>query len=80
MNFEIIGRINDAQTIAAGRRIREHRRLVRRYGPARWRKRSGVATIRLADGSVRRAELHWYEAIGIGRREFKIKRFLSDRP
>jgi hypothetical protein len=72
--FEIIGEIRDEKTIAAGRRIRELARLRRIYGKGRWRKRTGVARIRLADGTIREAELHWYEATGIGRKEFKIKR------
>ena len=52
-------------------------RLRRRYGRARWRKRKGVAKVELQDGSVRLAELHWYEATGIGRRELKLKRYLD---
>ncbi|MDI1346741.1 MAG: hypothetical protein PSV22_21990 [Pseudolabrys sp.] len=74
--FEIIGPISDVETIAAGSGIRERARLRRIYGPGRWRKRKGIAEIRLGDGAIRRAELHWYEANGIGRREFKIKYLL----
>lgn len=62
---------------AAGREIRERRRLERRYGKGRWRKRKGRARVRLLDGTSREAELHWYEATGIGRKEFKIKRYLD---
>ena len=58
-----------------GRGIRELRRLVRTYGRGRWRKRKGIAVVRLTNGSLHAAELHWYEAAGIGRKEFKIKRF-----
>jgi hypothetical protein len=76
--FEIIGTIRDVETIAVGHGIRELRRLEKAYSPGRWRKRKGVATIRLADGSMRRAELHWYEAHGIGRKEHKIKRLLAE--
>jgi hypothetical protein len=76
MSFEIIGEIAQIETFAAGRGIRELARLRRVYGQGRWRKRKGVAQVRLEDGSVRRAELHWYEAAGIGRREFKIKQLL----
>ena len=72
MNFEIVGRPRDAKTIARGRAIRELRRLRRAYGLAAWRKVKGVATIRLSDGVLRTAELHWYEAHGVGRKEFKI--------
>ncbi|HEX5725678.1 MAG TPA: hypothetical protein VFX98_09460 [Longimicrobiaceae bacterium] len=55
-------------------------RLRKAFGEGRWRKRKGVATVRLADGSIRRAELHWYEAHGIGRRKLKLKRFLDEAP
>jgi hypothetical protein len=78
MDFELVGAVRDAETIAAGRAIRELRRLRRRYGKGRWRKRKGVATVRLQDGTVHRAEVHWYEAHGIGRREMKIKFPLLD--
>jgi hypothetical protein len=77
MEFEIVGGIQGTRTIAVGRRIRELDRLIRVYGPGRWRKRKGDASVRLADGTVRRAELHWYEATGIGRKEIKIKRYLG---
>jgi len=46
------------------------------YGVARWRKMKGIAILRLQDGNTRTAEIHWYEAHGIGRKEFKIKRFV----
>ncbi len=77
MDFTVIGEIEDVETFAVGRGIHELRRLRRKYGPGRWRKRKGIATIRLSDGFVARAELHWYEATGIGRRELKIKRYLE---
>jgi len=76
MHFEIVGEIAGAESIATSSGIREIARLRKRYGRARWRKRQGVADIRLPDGEIVRAELHWYEASGIGKREFKIKRFL----
>ena len=76
MHFEIIGAIREIRVIAAGRRIRELLRLRKRYGRGRWRKLKGVATVGLSDGTVRSAELHWYEAAGIGRKEIKIKRYL----
>ena len=76
MHFEIVGEIAGAETIATSSGIREIARRRKRYGRARWRKRKGVADIRLPDGEIVRAELHWYEASGIGKREFKIKRFL----
>ena len=74
--FEIIGELSALETIAAGSGIRELARLRKLYGRGRWRKRKGVARIRLSDGDIVLAELHWYEATGIGKREFKIKRFL----
>lgn len=77
MRFEILGEISDAETIAAGSRIREIARLRRVYGRGRWRKRKGIARVQLADGSVHLAEIHWYEAAGIGRKEFKIKHLLE---
>lgn len=76
MAFEILGEISDIETFATGSGIRESARLRKLYGRGRWRKRKGIARIRLTDGSVHRAELHWYEASGIGRREFKIKDFV----
>ena len=76
MYFEVIGEIAAAETIAQGRGIRERARLVKLYGRGRWRKRKGFAEIRLSTGAVRRAEVHWYEASGIGKFEFKIKRLL----
>jgi len=76
--FEIIGEITGLETIAAGGAIRELARLRKMYGPGRWRKMKGVATIRLANGRVRRAELHWYEAHGVGRKELKRKRYLRE--
>jgi hypothetical protein len=76
MPFAIVGGITDVETIAAGPGIREIARLRKLYGRGRWRKRKGTAEIRLSSGDIVRAELHWYEATGIGKREFKIKRLL----
>ena len=78
MHFEVVGEIEAVETFAVGRAIREIHKLRRRYGISRWRKRKGVGRVRLADGSIVRAELHWYEAHGTGRVEMKIKRFLDD--
>ena len=75
-SFEIIGEIADVETIAVGHNIREVFRLKKLYGHGRWRKLKGIAIIRLANGQIRRAELHWYEAHGIGRKECKRKRYL----
>ena len=77
MDFEVIGDLTDVETIAIGRNIRNLPRLRRLYGGGRWRKMKGVARIRLKDGRVRLAELHWYEAHGIGRKELKRKRYLD---
>ena len=76
MDFKILGEIEQAETIASGSGIREVARPRKRYGRGRWRKRKGCAEVRLSDGTLARAEIHWYEATGIGKREFKIKRFL----
>ncbi len=77
MDFEIIGPVENAETFATGRQIRELARLRRVYGLGRWRKRKGTARVKLSDGRIRLAELHWYEASGIGRIEFKIKHYLD---
>ena len=77
MHFEILGRIENVETIAVGGRIRDIMRLQRQFGSGRWRKLKGIATVRLAGGRVRRAEVHWYEAHGIGKKKMKIKRFLD---
>ncbi len=75
MDFEIITEIRQAETFAYGFGIRELARLRKIYGLGNWRKRKGYAAVRLPDGSIREAEIHWYEATGIGKREFKIKRY-----
>jgi hypothetical protein len=77
MNFEIIGEITDVETIAVGSGIREVTRLRRVYGSGRWRKLKGVARVRSSSGRIRLAEVHWYEAHGIGKREMKRKRYLD---
>ena len=73
MDFEIVGEITQIETIARGRGVRDRTRLRRNYGQGRWRKLKGEAYVRLIDGSVRLAEIHWYEAHGIGKKEFKLK-------
>jgi hypothetical protein len=77
MSFEIIGAICQIETFAVGHAIRVLGRLKKVYGEGRWRKRKGIATVCLSDGTIRIAELHWYEASGIGKREIKIKRFVD---
>ena len=74
VQFEILTEIRDVETIAIGRRVRALRRLNRYYGRATWRKMKGTAIVRLHDGTIVRAELHWYEAHGIGKKEIKFKR------
>lgn len=76
MQFELLGPITQIETFAVGSGIREIERLRKFYGRGRWRKRKGIARIRLSDGSIYLAEIHWYEATGIGRKEYKIKRFV----
>jgi hypothetical protein len=77
MYFEIIGEIENVEEIAVGGRIRDIMRLQKQYGPGRWRKLKGLAMVRLQTGKIRKAELHWYEAHGIGKKKMKIKRFLD---
>ena len=77
MHFEIVGRIEEVQLIAKGTSVRERTLLQEQFGRGRWRKLKGIATVRLPSGLQYRAELHWYEAHGIGRRKLKIKRFLD---
>ncbi len=77
MYFEIIGEIKSIETITTGGRIRDIMRLRKQYGSAKWRKLKGVAKVRLQSGSICSAEIHWYEAHGIGRKKLKIKRLLD---
>jgi hypothetical protein len=77
MDFEIVGEITHVETFAVGSSIREVARLRKFYGRGRWRKRKGIARVRLPDGVTRLVELQRYEAHGIGRKEFKIKRYLA---
>ena len=76
-DFEVIERITNVQTIAVGSSIRELPVLQARFGSGRWRKLKGVARVSLSDGTIRLAELHWYEAHGIGKVRMKIKRYLD---
>ena len=75
--FELIGEISNVETIATGSAIREIARLRKQFGPGRWRKLKGIAQVRLRNGKIRNAEVHWYEAHGIGKRKMKIKFFLD---
>ena len=78
MDFEIVGEVTAIEVIAEGRGIRDRRRLQRVHGNPRWRKLRGVATVRLLDGTIHKAEVHWYEAHGVGRKELKLKLPLLD--
>jgi hypothetical protein len=77
VDFELVGELHDVERIAVGQSIRELPRLRRLYGKGRWRKMKGIGRIRLRDGRFRLAELHWYEAHGIGKKEFKRKRYVD---
>lgn len=77
MYFRLSSELNEIEVVARGVSVRERARLREQFGPGRWRKMEGVALVELGDGSTRPAEVHWYEAHGIGSRKFKIKRFLD---
>ena len=79
MRFDLVGAIGQVETIAAGPGVKIRSFLRKTYGRGRWRKLKGVATVRLRNGQLRRVELHWYEAHGIGKRDIKIKSYL-DKP
>jgi len=78
MFFNLAGDIDEIELIAAGKAIRDIKRLRKQFGPGRWRNLKGVGTVRLFDGRIRTAEIHWYEAHGIGKVKLKIKRYLED--
>ncbi|CAN5653229.1 hypothetical protein BH10CHL1_BH10CHL1_31170 [soil metagenome] len=78
LDFEIVGKISNIETFAVNTSIRELERLQQQYGYGRWRKRKGISSVRLLDGTIHTAEIHWYEAHGIGRKEFKLKLPLLD--
>lgn len=77
MRFKIVGPITNVESVAAGAAIRERRRLWKAYGKGRWRKLKGAADIEFHDGTICHAEIHWYQAHGIGAKEYKIKRILD---
>lgn len=77
MDFQIIGPVDQVEVIAAGRGVKLREKLNEEFGRGRWRKLKGFAAIRLPDGTIRRAELHWFEAHGIGRKYIKVKRYLA---
>jgi hypothetical protein len=77
VQFDVVGRIEQVETIAAGPSVKIRSFLRKTYGRGRWRKLKGIATVRLPNGKLRRVELHWYEAHGIGKRDIKIKDYLD---
>lgn len=77
--FSIVGQVTNVRVIATGRGVRRMKTLRKRYGGRKWRKLKGDATVRLANGALRAAEVQWYEAHGVGRCGLKIKRFLDER-
>ena len=77
MHFKIVGRMANVELIASGKAIRERKRLWKVHGRARWRKLKGTAPVQFTDGTICHAEIHWYEAHGIGAKEYKIKRILD---
>jgi len=77
VKFEIIGKIENIETMAIGKKIRDLPYLQKTYGRGRWRKRKGIAHVKLPNGKTRRVEIHWYEAHGIGRKDVKIKYYLD---
>jgi hypothetical protein len=77
MDFHLLGDVVDIEPIAVNLSIRERNNLKVRFGGRRWRKLKGVALVRFPNGEIHRAELHWYEAHGVGRRKMKVKRVLD---
>jgi len=77
MDFQLLGEITDIEPIAVNLSIRERRTLKARYGGHRWRKLKGVALVRFPGGEICQAELHWYEAHGVGMRKMKVKGVLD---
>ena len=75
--FALRGEVTDVEIIAVGKAVHVRSKLVKAYGPGRWRKLKGIALVELPDGTVHQAELHWYEAHGIGRKDMKVKRLLE---
>jgi hypothetical protein len=76
-DFEVLEKIRDVEIIAVGSRIRILGFLQNEFGRGRWRKLKGVSNVRLATGEIRLAELHWFEAHGIGKKFLRIKRYLD---
>ncbi len=77
MDFEILGKIADVEIIAVGSKIRILPFLQQEFGRGRWRKLKGFAQVKLSSGEIRFAELHWFEAHGIGKKFLRIKHYLD---
>ncbi len=77
MHFEVLGTISDIEIIAVNRSVRILALLEKRYEKGRWRRLKGVANVRLNDGTIHLAEVHWFEAHGIGKKKMRIKRYLN---
>ncbi len=76
-DFELISNLTDIEVIVVNLSIRGLRRLKEEFGGRRWRKLKGIGLVQFPNGEVRQAELHWYEAHGVGRRKLKVKRILD---
>ncbi len=76
-DFELLSELTDIEIIAVNLSIRERRRLMGQFGGRRWRKLKGIGRVRFPNGEIRLAEVHWYEAHGVGRRKMKVKRVLD---
>jgi hypothetical protein len=77
MDFEILGKIADTEIIAIGSKIRILTFLQQEFGKGRWRKLKGIARVKLSNGEIRMAEVHWFEAHGIGKKFLRIKHYLD---
>lgn len=78
MNPEILSPITEIETVTEGKRIRILKYLKKRYGGQHWKKKKRVALVKDPySGLPRRAEVHWFEAHGVGKVEIKRKRWLE---
>jgi len=75
---EILGAIHNREVIAEGSSVKIRKRLEKLYGRGNWKKMKGIAEVQLSDGAVTRAEIHWFEAHGIGKRNIKVKHYLRE--
>ena len=77
MYFQVVSLITNREMIATGNSIQEINRLRKIYGKGNWKKVKGICRVKLEDKSIYKAEVHWYESHGIGRKEMKIKLFIK---